>query len=316
MRIIHKITITLLLLVFTSPALIADYVNITNTKGKTIEVKIFSLTEDKVKLQIRGDYKIHNYPLAQLDITSQNLVKNLMEPTLVNTEVDTKNKIDRIYNIDLVSKYRDLKLKRRKRRNRGTTNVLSFTHILDYTLAKAGSDEMISPEFLIWAGHEHSGRTTTQDDSWYGEIITSMPTYGIVTEKDFPYKSKYDSNALPNEKLIKIAEKNLEILNNANFKIRCIINPTEKTYGLEDKYIEQIIQLLDKGIPVTLGSRPSISIFGYKGKGAKDKHGVFLTMDTGNKNTKRVNYEYMKTVPYSAFYIEIDPNAKINLISK
>jgi hypothetical protein len=314
MKIINKIIITLFLLAFASQGLVADYIHLTNTSGKSIEVKIFSINEGKVKLQIRGDYKTYDYPLTQLDSASQTLVQELLNPKPVNTvELDPNHE----YDIDLVSEYRKLKLNKRKQGTRGTVYVLSFTTILDYTFAKHGSRDPISPEFLIWAGHESSGRSTDEDDTWYSEIKKSLQTYGIVTEKDFRYNSRgYKPSVIPDTELIEIAKQNLEILNNANLKIIAMHNSKTKTKGLEDEHIKQIIQLLDKGIPVTLGSSPPTSIFGYKGTGTNDKKGVFLAINAGNKTDRKLSYEYMKTVPHAVFYVEIDPDATIKLISK
>jgi hypothetical protein len=320
-----RIGLTIFLLIFASQGLIADYIHLTNTSGKSIEVEIFSIDEGKVKLQIRGDYKTYNYPLTQLDSASQTLVTELMNPKSIiapnkpESKTITPEGPNRKYDIELITEYRNLHLKRRDQGSRHASVIFSFAHILDYTLAKAGSEDIISTEFLNWACKKQSIRN--KDNTLFLTIGETIEKYGILIEKDYRYNSnKYSPNRKPKEDIIEIGKQNLEKLKTIEFEVKCIIQKSQPTGGpgLENKHIEQIIQLLENKTPVALniGYTKSVSIFGYKGKGPKDKKGKFLIIDSRENNIKELSYQEVKTITTGVYYIKVKPHATINLISK
>jgi hypothetical protein len=309
-----RIGLTIFLLIFTSQGLIADYITLTNKKGQNLEVKVLSIYEGNVKLQKRGDYKTYNYPLIQLNPTSQTLVQELMTPPPKHVNEPLTPKKKSRYRIDLIEKY---DLERRQQGTRGTCTLFAFAHMLDYTLSNAGSNEIVSTEFLNWACRQENGRTP-RDGAFFPEVREAIENYGIVIEEDFPYDpNDYDPDLNPNADLLKIAEKNLEKLNTIDYKVKCIVQTNRSTGpGLETQYIEEIIQLLGRGTPVGLGGDHCIAVFGYKGKGSEDKNGIFLILDSNGRNQKELSYKYMTEVASSAYYIEINPSAKINLLTK
>lgn len=303
-----------MLLVFALPvvSLASDYVSLTNQEGRLIEARLLELSEEKVKLEPRGDYRSYDYPLADLSVASQEYVRQHFSTTQAPlnsgfTEPEAKPRPKR-YDIDLVEKFEDWDLEPRHQGMRGTCSIFAITHLLDYTLARAGAEEVISPEFLNWCADRADQRN--QDGAFFHHALQGLATYGFVMEEDLPYRRNYQSDWQPDEDLLTVAAKNRTLLTDQlDYKVHWIRSHENASRGLSEQHLNDIIDALERGYPVAIGGTHSLCVLGYEGRGGDDKRGTFHVVDSARAHFKELDYEYMTTEAIEAFYIEIAPGS-------
>lgn len=296
--------------------LTASYVSLTNEAGRVIEAKLLSLQDGRVQLEPRGDYRSYDYPLADLDAASRQRVQAHFESArekLARTNAVTNDEAGpeaesearperRRYKIDLEATFKDLDLEPRNQGPRGTCSVFAVTHLLDYTLARAGVEAEISPEFLNWSADQADGHTF--DGAFFHHLLEGLASYGFVMEKDLRYRKKYRPRWQPDETLLAKAAQNRMLLSDRlNYKVHWIREPGVER-GMSETHLDQIIQALELGYPVAIGGTHSICLLGYEGRGGADKRGVFRAVDSAPGYFRDVSYDYMLSEAIEAFYIE------------
>lgn len=305
------------------------YQTLTNESGQVIEVKLKSLDGEQVVIEPKGDYRSYPYPLAQLDSDSRQLVEAYFADASEKLRVDTpeadtgsleeagsetSSRQREKLKIDLVDNYEDWGLEPRHQGNRGTCSVFAVTHLLDYTLASAGMDAEISPEFLNWAADQAAGHR--QDGAFFHHILEGLATYGFVMETDRGYRQQYRPNWNPSNRLLERAAKNREwLLSTRSYKVHWIREPGVEQ-GMSATHLDQIIAALEQGYPVAIGGTHSICLLGYEGRGGDDDKGLFTAVDSAPGDFRKINHHYMTNEAIEAFYIELGSDASLSLVAE
>lgn len=302
-----------LLILFASPAIASasNYMSLTNNEGQVIEAKLLKLAEGQVKIEPRGDYRTYTYPLADLDAESKKKVeKHFSRSDRLQVKNESKPKTKRKrYDIDLIENFKGWKLKPRSQGNpnRGTCSIFAITHLLDYTLARAGAEEVISPEFLNWCADQADQQAI--DGAFFHHALEGLATYGFVTEEDLPYRWTYQPDWQPDEDLLAVAAKNRDLLSGSlNYKVHWVRPWENASRGLSEEDLNKVIEVLEQGFPVGIGGSHSLCLLGYEGRGGDDRRGTFHAVDSAGAYFRELDYDYMTTEVIDVFYIEAAPD--------
>lgn len=306
-----------LFIVFAFPAiaLASNYVSLKNNQGQVIEAKLLKLAEGQVKFEPRGDYRTYTYPLTDLDTETQKKVEKHFSRSdrrqaEIDSEAEQKRKRRKRYDINLIENFKDWDLEPRKQGYRGTCSIFAISHLLDYTLARAGIEDVTSPEFLNWSADRVDNHKI--DGAFFHHALEGIETYGFVMEQDLPYRSTYDPDWEPDEELLAVAAQNRSLLTDSlQFKVHWIRPWKNATRGLSEEVLDKIIGALGEGFPVGIGGTHSLCILGYEGRGGDDQRGTFHAVDSAGGYFKELDYDYMSTEAIEVFYIEIATDVSV-----
>jgi hypothetical protein len=196
--------------------------------------------------------------------------------------------------------------------SRGTCSVFVVMSAYEYLLGRAGgSKTRISPEFINWASNQISH--DNRDGSYFLHALEGVSRYGICSETDYPYTDVYDASRAPGKDLLRIAETNSHAMDNTLHPVLTWISPHGARAGLSDKQIDRMIQVLQDGWPVGIGSAHSLLLVGYEGPANDYSKGVFHVLDSAQVNFRTVDYAYIKDQVSDVFYLSTTQKAPFTL---
>ena len=145
--------------------------------------------------------------------------------------------------VDLRPEFEKLKLDMRQQGKRGACQVFAMVGVIEYQLARRGTQVDVSEQFIMWAANEanHLNRTGGFNPDL---LIAGLKQYGICEESLMPYIPREETIEKPSAEAIKDAKTrtSCEILS---------IKHWPSDIGFGDKEIKEIFRKLETGTPVT-----------------------------------------------------------------
>jgi hypothetical protein len=224
--------------------------------------------------------------------------------------------------VDLRPKFEAWNLTNRVQGKRGTCSVFAVTGALEFAAANSrGHGERFSVEFLNWSGNQIIGRP--KDGGFFSDLWRGYATYGICSEKSFPYRAEFDNSLAPPAEVV--TEAKAQVL--PGLKEHWIKKWNVKT-GITDSQFNAIKRTLNEGWPVCAGcrwpNRPqwtkgvlqmcaaeavfdghSVLLVGYRDDPDQPGGGSFVLRDSNHARGDRfMCFEYARAYINDAIWIE------------
>jgi hypothetical protein len=201
--------------------------------------------------------------------------------------------------VDLRPAFDQFRFEPRLQGARPTCSVFTVVGALEFATAKRqGHCPRLSIEFLNWASNKTCGDHA--DGGFFSDLWKGFTAYGVCTEGDWPYQSKFDPDETPPPEALADAKTRL------NFGLRLNwIKEWNVNTGLTEAHLAAIKRTLKEGWPVCGGLRwpkreqwvedvlqlcapdavrdgHSILLVGYRDDDAQPGGGVFIFRNTSN----------------------------------
>lgn len=206
-------------------------------------------------------------------------------------------------NFDLRPKFDEYGIGPRNQEARGTCSVFVVLSSYEYLFAHGGKSSIrLSPEFINWAANESTNEQI--DGSFFRDALTGIDSYGICSESDFPYNRDFDPENKPSKELIAIAKENLKNARASLSPKTVWIAPHGSKQGLSHIQVKKIVEALEDGWPVAIGSAHSLLLVGYSGPSTDLKNGTFHVINSAGAQYETVTYDYLREKVYDVFYVK------------
>ncbi|HCF96101.1 MAG TPA: hypothetical protein DEW46_13665 [Verrucomicrobia bacterium] len=214
--------------------------------------------------------------------------------------------------IDLRPRFEEYGLSPRGQGARGTCSVFVVNSAYEYLFARAGGSRIrISPEFINWASNQvsHDGG----DGSFFYHALEGVIRHGICAEEDYPYTEAFDITRAPDADLLETALANKRKVERRLQPVLTWISPHTAPAGLSDEHIASMIQVLNAGWPVGIGSAHSLLLVGYEGHPTDYSQGIFHVLDSALITYRTVDYAYIKEQVSDVFYLSTTRRAPFKM---
>jgi C1A family cysteine protease len=232
--------------------------------------------------------------------------------------------------VDLRPEFTQLGLRQRQQGARGTCSVFTMVGALEFAAAHArGHGETLSIDFLNWAANQHR---PPSDGGFFSDMWKGFADFGICTEQQMPYATKFDPNRKPDATAVNAAKTRLE----SGLTCHWIKEWNVKT-GLTDEQFLAVKQTLGQGWPVCGGFRwpkkpqwkdeilqmcpaedvfdgHSVLIVGYRDDPSADGGGTLIFRNSNRGSDGFMPYAYAQTYMNDALWIStsLKPGAPDN----
>lgn len=194
--------------------------------------------------------------------------------------------------IDLRDEIAKRGLSVRDQGGRGTCSVFAMTFIMEYAytgyFGSTYSD--LSEEYANHASNKVSNNTG--DGAFFSEVADGYNKYGIVNESLWTYDVNYSYNYNDADKKMTssmIAQGQGMLSNIFKLKGR-FVKPGNTSVGLSTAEFNEILSLLDNGIPVASGRGHSMPIVGYVKNASEAGGGHFILRNSWGINADTNGY--------------------------
>ena len=230
--------------------------------------------------------------------------------------------------VDLRPSFERFRLGRRLQGDRPTCSVFTVAGALEFAVAeRQGHTPRLSVEFLNWAANQACG--DKDDGGFFSDLWKGFAAYGICTESDMPYESKFEAGRQPSAAAVADAKTRLSL----GLRLNWIKEWNVKT-GLSATQLDSIKRTLAGGWPVCGGFRwpkqeqwvgdvlqlcpadavrdgHSILLVGYRENKNQPGGGVFLFRNTshGGKDGE-MPYSYASDYMNDAVWVDFEKRGK------
>jgi hypothetical protein len=205
---------------------------------------------------------------------------------------------------------------------RNTCSAFVVTRALEFALAKKEDrGTRLSVEFLNWASNRVLRES--EDGGFFSDLWKGFETYGISTDADMPYRSRYDPELAPSKEALERAAATKELGLRLHW-----IKEWDPKKGLTDAQLEEVRRTIAAGWPVCGGflwpkaevwdeevlricSRDrvrdghSVLLVGYRDDADRPGGGLFIVRNTSRGGRDGyLTYEYLRTYMNDAAWIE------------
>ncbi|MGA2867329.1 MAG: DUF2961 domain-containing protein [Verrucomicrobiota bacterium] len=202
--------------------------------------------------------------------------------------------------VDLRPAFGEAGLGPRRQGSRSTCSAFTVAGALEYAVAKRqGHCPRLSVEFLNWAANLAGGNTN--DGGYFSDLWKGFAAYGICTDQEMPYESKFDAARQPSAGALADARTRLAL----GLRLHWIKEWNVNT-GLSEPEFQGVKRTLSRGWPVCGGFRwpkqeqwladvlqmcpsnavrdgHSVLLVGYRDEPRQPGGGVFLFRNTGGE---------------------------------
>jgi hypothetical protein len=164
----------------------------------------------------------------------------------------------------------------RDQSTRPTCSVFSMDFLLEYMYTSNFGTRYnnFSEEYLNHAANKAVGKT--DDGDFFSSIAAGYDKYGIVNETLWPYGASYVYATADTKMTAAMISTGQKMLSNVFRLNGRFIKPNDGTVGLTTAQFNEIIRMLDNGIPVAVGRSHSMPIAGYSRNAAEAGGGHFI----------------------------------------
>lgn len=231
--------------------------------------------------------------------------------------------------VDLQPRFSDLGLKERQQGARGTCSVFTMVGALEFAIGRSqGHGEALSVDFLNWAANQHR---RPADGGFFSDMWKGFADFGICTEDQMPYATKFDATRVPDPAATAAAKVRLE-----TGLARHWIKEWDVKTGLSDEQFLAVKKTLNQGWPVCGGFRwpknphwkehvlqmcapedvfdgHSVLMVGYRDDPAEGGGGAIIFRNSNSGTDGSMPYNYARAYMNDALWIEgpIKPSAYI-----
>jgi len=151
--------------------------------------------------------------------------------------------------VDLRPAFGEAGLGPRRQGSRSTCSAFTVAGALEYAVAKRqGHCPRLSVEFLNWAANLAGGNTN--DGGYFSDLWKGFAAYGICTDQEMPYESKFDAARQPSAGALADARTRLAL----GLRLHWIKEWNVNT-GLSEPEFQGVKRTLSRGWPVCGGFR-------------------------------------------------------------
>ncbi len=212
----------------------------------------------------------------------------------------------------------------RQQGGRPTCSVFTVVGALEFAVAKRqGHTPRLSVEFLNWAANKACG--DTEDGGFFSDLWKGFAAYGLCTEADMPYESKFDPSRPPSAAALADAKTRLSL----GLRLHWIKEWNVNT-GLTAEHLAAIKETLASGWPVCSGLRwpkqerwvdnvlqmcpanavrdgHSVLLVGYRDDAAQPGGGVFVFRNTSHGGQDgSMPYAYAREYMNDAVWVDCE----------
>ena len=230
--------------------------------------------------------------------------------------------------VDLRPVFAKLGLEPRRQGARPTCSVFTVAGALEFAIGKQqGDTPRLSVEFLNWAANQACG--DKEDGGFFSDLWKGFSIYGICTEEDMPYQSKFEPARLPEASALGKAKGRLTL----GLQLHWIKEWNVNT-GLTEAEFSGVKNTLARGWPVCGGFRwpkqetwlegvlqmcpsnavrdgHSVLLAGYREDAAQPGGGVFIFRNTGgNGQDGLMPFAYARLYMNDAVWVDSEPDLK------
>jgi hypothetical protein len=215
----------------------------------------------------------------------------------------------------------------RRQGGRPTCSVFTVAGALEFATAKReGHCSRLSVEFLNWSANQVRGNAA--DGGFFSDLWKGFAAYGICTEEQMPYQSRFDAGRRPSAEALADAKTRQTVGLRLHW-----IKEWDVNTGLTDAEFEGVKRGLAHGWPVCGGLRwpkqerwvdgvlqmctadavrdgHSVLLVGYRDEAGQPGGGVFIFRNTSHDGLDGfMPYAYARLYVNDALWVDGDPRS-------